>query len=36
MTSKRHAKANNAGVSGYDSNEEHNHITHYDANNLYG
>ena len=36
MTSKRHAKANNPGVPGYDPSEEHNHIMYYDANNLYG
>ena len=36
MTSKRHAKANNPGVPGYDLSEEHNQIMYYDANNLYG
>ena len=36
MASKRHAKANNPGVPGYDPSEEHNHIMYYDANNLYG
>ena len=36
MTSKRHAKANNPGVPGYNPNEQHNHIMYYDANNLYG
>ena len=36
MASKRHAKANNSGVPGYDPSEEHNHIMYYDANNLYG
>ena len=34
--SKRSAKANNPGVSGYDPNNQHNHIMYYDANNLYG
>ena len=36
MASKRHAKANNLGVPGYDRNKQHNHIMYYDANNLYG
>ena len=36
MASKRHAKANNPGVPGYDPSEEHNHIMYDDANNLYG
>ena len=36
MTSKRHTKLNSPGVPGYDSNEQHNHIMCYDANNLYG
>ena len=36
MASKRHAKANNPGVPGYDPNKQHNHIMYYDANNLYG
>ena len=36
MASKRHAKANNPGIPGYDPSEEHNHIMYYDANNLYG
>ena len=36
LASKRHAKANNPGVPGYDPSEEHNHIMYYDANNLYG
>ena len=36
MASKRHAKANNPGVPGYNPSEEHNHIMYYDANNLYG
>ena len=36
MTWKRHAKANNPGVPGYDPNEQHNHIMYYDANNIYG
>ena len=36
MASKRHAKANNPGVPGYDPSKEHNHIMYYDANNLYG
>ena len=33
MASKRHARANNPGVPGYDPSEEHNHIMYYD---LYG
>ena len=36
MASKRHAKANNPVVPGYNPSEEHNHIMYYDANNLYG
>ena len=36
MASKRHAKANNPGVPGYDPSEEHNLIMYYDAYNLYG
>ena len=36
MALKRHAKANNPGVPGYDPSEEHNYIMCYDANNLYG
>ena len=35
MASKRHARANNPGVPGYDPSEENNHM-YYDANNLYG
>ena len=35
MTPKRHAKANNPGMPGYDRNKQHYHIMYYDANNLY-
>ena len=36
MVSKRHAKANNPLVEGYNPNEPTNYITYLDANNLYG
>ena len=36
MASKRHAKANNPRVEGYDPAQPTNYITYLDANNLYG
>ena len=36
MVSKRHAKANNPRVEGYDPAQPTNYITYFDANNLYG
>ena len=36
MASKRHAKANNPQVEGYDPTQPTNYITYLDANNLYG
>ena len=36
MVSKRHAKANNPLVEGYDPTQPKNYITYLDANNLYG
>ena len=36
MASKRHAKANNLQVEGYDPTQPTNYITYLDANNLYG
>ena len=36
MVSKRHAKANNPRVEGYDPEKPTNYITYLDANNLYG
>ena len=36
MVSKRHAKANNPLVEGYDPAQPTNYITYLDANNLYG
>ena len=36
MVSKRHAKANNPHVAGYNPEEGDNYIMYYDANNLYG
>ena len=36
MVSKRHARANNPLVEGYNPAEPTNHIIYLDANNLYG
>ena len=36
MMSKRHARANNPRVEGYDPEKPNNHILYLDANNLYG
>ena len=36
MVSKRHARANNPAVEGYDSEKPNSHILYLDANNLYG
>ena len=36
MVSKRHAKANNPYVAGYDPKKVTNYIMDYDANNLFG
>lgn len=36
MVSKRHAKANNPRIDGYDLNKPKSHIMYLDANNLYG
>ena len=36
MVSKRHAKANDPAVEGYDPEKPNNHILYLDANNLYG
>ena len=36
MVSKRHAKANNPQVPGYDPSKPNKHIIYLDANNLYG
>ena len=36
MVSKRHARANNPAVEGYDPEKPNNHILYLDANNLYG
>ena len=36
MVSKRHARANNPAVEGYDPERPNNHILYLDANNLYG
>ena len=36
MVSKRHARANNPAVEGYDPEKPNSHILYLDANNLYG